>query len=79
MALSHQKMNIGTHVLEARYQKIGYVSSINPDGILVKFEDDTSRYYQHNCDIYYSLESKEYVKNLDRTMTELQNSYPRNW
>jgi hypothetical protein len=79
MAISHQKTMLGTYVYEARYQKIGNVVSKSNDGINVKFDDGTTRFYQHNCDIYYSLESKEYVKNLDRTMTELQNSYPRNW
>jgi hypothetical protein len=79
MTISHQKTMLGTYVYETRYGKLGNVTSKNDDGILVKFEDNTSRYYQHNCDIYYSLESKEYVKNLDVTMAELKNSYPRNW
>ena len=79
MAISHQNINLGSYVYDVRYQKLGKVVNIFPYGIRVNFEDGTKSGYSHYSQIYYTLESREYVKNLETTMDKLQNSYPRNW
>jgi len=79
MAINHQKLELDSYVYDVRYQKLGKVVSIFPYGISVNFEDGTKSGYSHYSQIYYTLESREYVKNLDSTMEKLQNSYPRNW
>lgn len=79
MALNHQNINLGSYVYDSRYQKLGNVVSIFSDGIRVNFEDGSKQGYLHNSQIYYCLESREYVKNLDSRMAELKNSYPRQW
>ena len=77
MALSHQNINLGSYVYDSRYQKLGNVVRIFSDGIQVNFEDGSKQGYLHNSNIYYTLESREYVKNLETTMGLLKNSYSR--